>query len=77
MVNPSPDPGNDKDIGYDIGDRLDNLDRIPVKKSIIIAISLASFFALYDVSNFQYISPVLKSVWHLTDSQIAYSISIG
>jgi MFS transporter, putative metabolite:H+ symporter len=65
-----------KDTGYDIGARIDNLGRIPVKKSIIIAISLASFFALYDVSNFQYISPVLKSNWHLTDSQIAYSISM-
>jgi hypothetical protein len=29
-------------IGYDIGARIDNLGRIPVKKSIIIAISLAS-----------------------------------
>lgn len=60
-----------KDTGYDIGARIDNLGRIPVKKSIIIAISLASFFALYDISNFQYISPVLKSNWHLGDSQIA------
>src|SRR6185437_2497553 len=76
MVNSSQTDGNDKDTNYDIGSRLDNLGRIPIKKSIIVAISLSSFFALYDVSNFQYISPVLKSAWHLTDSQIAYSISM-
>lgn len=76
MVDSSSIRENDKDTGYDIGDRIDKLGRVPVKKSIIIAISLAGFFALYDVSNFQYISPVLKSVWHLTDSQIAYSISM-
>jgi MFS transporter, putative metabolite:H+ symporter len=75
MVNSFP-YGNDKDIGSDIGTRIDNLGRIPVKRNIIIAISLASFFALYDVSNFQYISPVLKSDWHLTDAQIAYAISL-
>lgn len=76
MVNLSPTNGNDKDISYGIGDWIDNLGRIPIKRTIIIAISLAGFFALYDVSNFQYISPVLKSDWHLTDSQIAYAISM-
>ena len=76
MVNSFP-YGNGKDIvGSDIGTQIDKLGRIPVKRSIIIAISLASFFALYDVSNFQYISPVLKSDWHLTDEQIAYAISM-
>jgi len=60
MVDSSSIRENDKDIGYDIGDRIDKLGRVPVKKSIIIAISLAGFFALYDVSNFQYISPVLN-----------------
>jgi putative MFS transporter len=76
MVNLSPTNGNDKDISYRIGDVIDNLGRIPIKRTIIIAISLAGFFALYDVSNFQYISPVLKSDWHLTDAQIAYAISM-
>jgi putative MFS transporter len=75
MVNSFP-YGNDKDdIASDIGTRIDKLGRIPVRRSILIAISLAGFFALYDVSNFQYISPVLKSDWHLTDAQIAYAIS--
>ena len=76
MANSSPSDRNDKDISYDIGDGIDNLGRIPVRRSILIAISLAGFFALYDVSNFQYISPVLKSDWHLTDTQIAYAISM-
>lgn len=76
MVNLSPTNGNDKDISYWIGDVIDNLGRIPIKRTIIIAISLAGFFALYDVSNFLYISPVLKSDWHLTDAQIAYAISM-
>jgi putative MFS transporter len=75
MGNSSPDKDN-KDIGSAIGTRIDYLGRIPVKRSVIIAISLSSFFALYDVSNFQYISPVLKSDWHLTYAQIAYVISM-
>ena len=75
MANSFPTDNDDKEISYDIGDGIDNLGRIPVKKSVIIAICLAGFFALYDVSNFQYISPVLKLDWHLTDAQIAYAIS--
>ena len=75
MANSFPTDNDDKEISYGIGDGIDNLGRIPVKKSVIIAICLAGFFALYDVSNFQYISPVLKLDWHLTDAQIAYAIS--
>jgi MFS transporter, putative metabolite:H+ symporter len=75
MVNSFPYRNDKDDIASIIGSRIDKLGRIPVKRSIIIAISLAGFFALYDVSNFQYISPVLKSDWHLTDAQIAYAIS--
>jgi putative MFS transporter len=76
MTNPFQSDENNNYESYGIGARLDNLSRIPLKKSIIIAISLSSFFALYDVSNFQYISPILKSGWHLSDAQIAYSISM-
>ena len=75
MGNSSPDKDN-KDIASAIGTRIDYLGRIPIKRSVLIAIGLSSFFALYDVSNFQYISPVLKSDWHLTDAQIAYVISM-
>jgi MFS transporter, putative metabolite:H+ symporter len=75
MANSSPTDNDDKEISNSIRDGIDNLGRIPVKKSVLIAICLAGFFALYDVSNFQYISPVLKLDWHLTDTQIAYAIS--
>ena len=75
MANSFPTDNDDKEKSFSIGDGIDNLGRIPVKKSVIMAICLAGFFALYDVSNFQYISPVLKLDWHLTDAQIAYAIS--
>ena len=75
MANSFPTGSDDKERTYSIGDGIDKLGRIPVKKSVIIAICLAGFFALYDVSNFQDISPVLKSDWNLTDAQIAYAIS--
>ena len=67
---------NEKNTDPDIGAQIDNLGRFPVRKSIIIAISLGSFFALYDITNFQYISPILISQWDLTDAQIAYAISM-
>lgn len=67
---------NEKDTGSDIGLQIDTLGRIPVRKGIIIAISLGSFFSLYDITNFQYISPILRSEWDLTDAQIAYAISM-
>ena len=75
MTNSFPTDNDDKEIRFSIGDGIDKLGRIPVKKSVLIAICLAGFFALYDVSNFQDISPVLKLDWHLTDAQIAYAIS--
>ena len=67
---------NEKDTGSDIGLQIDTLGRIPVRKGIIIAISLGSFFSLHDITNFQYISPILRSEWDLTDAQIAYAISM-
>jgi putative MFS transporter len=67
---------NEKNTGPDIGAQIDTLGRIPVRKSIIITISLGSFFALYDITNFQYIAPLLSSEWDLTDAQIAYAISM-
>lgn len=67
---------NEKDTGSEIGLQIDTLGRIPVRKGIIIAISLGSFFSLYDITNFQYISPILRSEWDLTDAQIAYAISM-
>jgi MFS transporter, putative metabolite:H+ symporter len=75
LVNDLLPDRNEKNAGHDIGGQIDTLGRIPVRKSIIIAICLGSFFSLYDITNFQYISPILSSEWDLTDAQIAYAIS--
>lgn len=61
---------------HQLGERLDALSRIPLKPSVIVAISLASFFTYYDVSNYAYISPVLKSTWGVTDAEIAGGASL-
>jgi MFS transporter, putative metabolite:H+ symporter len=75
LVNDLLPERNEKDTGHDIGVQIDTLGRIPVRKSVITAICLGSFFSLYDITNFQYISPILRSDWDLTDAQIAYAIS--
>lgn len=49
---------------------------MPFHFSVIIAISLASFFTYYDVSNYAYISPVLRTTWGVTDAQIATGASL-
>ncbi|WP_415280615.1 MFS transporter [Candidatus Nitrososphaera sp. FF02] len=60
----------------EVGKKIDGLKKIPFKPSVIIAISLASFFTYYDVSNYAYISPVLRNVWGVTDAQIAAGASL-
>lgn len=65
---------NDKNI--DLGKRIDALEKIPLKSSIILAISLASFFTYYDISNYAYIAPVLKTNWNVGDAEIAYGASM-
>ncbi|HVX01747.1 MAG TPA: MFS transporter, partial [Nitrososphaera sp.] len=60
----------------EIGEKIDNLNRIPLKLSVILSISLASFFVYYDVSNYSYISPVLRNVWNVTDAEIAIGASL-
>src|SRR5919108_557849 len=47
--------------------RIDALKKIPLKTNIIIAISIASFFTYYDITNYSYISPVLKKIWGIGD----------
>jgi putative MFS transporter len=42
----------------------------------MLAISLASFFAYYDISNYAYISPSIKEQWNLLDSDIALGASM-
>jgi putative MFS transporter len=56
--------------------RIDALKKIPLKTNIIIAISIASFFTYYDITNYSYISPVLKKIWGIGDTQIAYAASM-
>ena len=66
---------NDERIG-ELGDRIDALQKIPVKTSVLITISLASFFAYYDITNYSYISPILKTTWSIGDAEIAYGASM-
>jgi MFS transporter, putative metabolite:H+ symporter len=56
--------------------RIDTLQKLPVKTSVMIAISLASFFAYYDITNYSYISPILKTTWSIGDAEIAYGASM-
>ena len=66
---------NDDRTG-ELAARIDALQNIPLKTSVMIAISLASFFAYYDITNYSYISPILKNTWNIGDSEIAYGASM-
>ena len=65
------------DLSFQLGTRIDSLRKIPLRTSVILAISLASFFAYYDFSNYAYISPVLKQTWNVQDSGIGSEIAIA
>jgi MFS transporter, putative metabolite:H+ symporter len=67
---------NDDNLIDELGSRIDALQKIPLKTSVIIAISLASFFTYYDITNYSYISPILKTTWHIGDAEIAYGASM-
>ena len=56
-------PNTDDTLINELGSRIDALQKIPLKTSVIIAISLASFFTYYDITNYSYISPILKATW--------------
>jgi putative MFS transporter len=60
----------------ELGSRIDALPKIPLKRWVIIAISLASFMTYYDITNFSYISPILKTQWSIGDTEIAYGASM-
>lgn len=60
----------------ELGSRIDALQKIPLKTSVIITISLASFFTYYDITNYSYISPILKATWNIGDTEIAYGASM-
>ncbi|HKG87747.1 MAG TPA: MFS transporter, partial [Nitrososphaeraceae archaeon] len=67
---------NDDSLIHKLGSRIDALQKIPLKASILIAISLASFFTYYDITNYSYISPILKTTWNIGDAEIAYGASM-
>ena len=67
---------NNDDRAGELAARIDALQKIPLKTSVMIAISLASFFAYYDITNYSYISPILKNTWNIGDSEIAYGASM-
>ena len=59
------------DAVRDLGTRIDSLKKIPLGAGVLFAISLSSFFAFYDITNYAYISPVLRETWSIGDDQIA------
>ncbi len=61
---------------HELGEKIDSLSKIPLGPGVIIAISLASFFSYYDVTNYAYISPVLRNVWGVSDAEIAAGASL-
>ena len=67
---------NDDTLIDELGSRIDALQKIRLKTSVIIAISLASFFTYYDITNYSYISPILKTTWNIGDTEIAYGASM-
>lgn len=72
----APNGGGDENLSRQLGEKIDSLNRIPLKAGILIAISLASFFTYYDVSNYAYASPVLRNVWGISDAQVAAGASL-
>ncbi|HEX6067883.1 MAG TPA: MFS transporter [Nitrososphaera sp.] len=68
--------GRGSDYIHELGERIDRLNKIPIGPGVIVAISLASFFSYYDVTNYAYISPVLRNVWGVTDADIAAGASM-
>jgi len=73
---PSINPNDRGDLSSQLASRIDSLNRIPLGKGVILAISLASFFTYYDISNYAYISPSIKEAWNLEDSDIALGASM-
>jgi putative MFS transporter len=59
------------DAVRELGARIDALKKMPLGAGVLLAISLSSFFAFYDITNYAYISPVLRATWSIGDDQIA------
>jgi putative MFS transporter len=60
----------------DLGTKIDSLKRIPLSVGVLVAMSLSSFFTYYDITNYAYIAPVLKTTWSVGDDQIAVGASM-
>jgi putative MFS transporter len=73
---PSPNSDDTKSLLFQLGTRIDSLEKIPMRAGVLLAISLASFFTYYDFSNYAYISPMLKESWNVQDSEIALGASL-
>ena len=73
---PSPNSEDTESLLFQLGTRIDSLEKIPMSLGVLLAISLASFFTYYDFSNYAYISPMLKESWNVQDSEIALGASI-
>lgn len=73
---PSPNSDDTKSLLFQLGTRIDSLEKIPMSAGVPLAISLASFFTYYDFSNYAYISPMLKESWNVQDSEIALGASL-
>lgn len=73
---PSPNSDDTESLLFQLGTRIDSLEKIPMSVGVLLAISLASFFTYYDFSNYAYISPMLKESWNVQDSEIALGASL-
>ena len=75
-MSPSPNSDETESLLFQLGTRIDSLEKIPMSAGVLLAISLASFFTYYDFSNYAYISPMLKESWNVQDSEIALGASL-
>jgi MFS transporter, putative metabolite:H+ symporter len=75
-MSPSPNSDDTESLLFQLGTRIDSLEKIPMSAGVLLAISLASFFTYYDFSNYAYISPMLKESWNVQDSEIALGASL-
>jgi putative MFS transporter len=72
----STNSGDTDSLIFQLGTRIDSLQKIPLSAGVLLAVSVASFFTYYDFSNYAYISPMLKESWNVQDSEIALGASL-
>jgi MFS transporter, putative metabolite:H+ symporter len=72
----SSNSGDIDSLIFQLGTRIDSLQKIPLSAGVLLAVSVASFFTYYDFSNYAYISPMLKESWNVQDSEIALGASL-